>query len=586
MRSNDFELFKNIIWGVSQVCNLPIDHPFNEGIEDENDKTLLMIACEHKYSDDYLELLLAAGVSASLYNDMLEKYPIHCAAREKNEGALRSLLYYGADINALIYRSGRTALHICAEENFQEGVNTLLEYSEDIDVNIKDNKGEQTPLYISITKRNAGIVTKLLEHGADLSHECFHKSLREHLKIKIPDFDPDSVQVKVPAKKISDHDMNMWKLNTLIEKYAISLDDDEKGEHFEEFVSILSTMDPSNGDIFGPAKTSLLHKACSEALPEFVKVLLEQGFATAEEMTERSEMPLMLAAFRANIKLIKLLIHHGANIQNATRRGTTENMLHFLLGMQLFEDSERKECVMFLLQPPDDIIGKQITKGVKAMINQQDSYGNTALHYAGEFWDADVASKVLELGANIGIINHWNQPAFEHVSSKVLEEFFDDHCLKTNWNERGDKDQRGLLSKHLHQNEDLKIHFDYTPLLPCTKKNNKLDLEEGNSHDCLIISNENEDEDVLRLPESNTLLYLNKSPEHQHLLNHPLISSFIWFKLERLRRTFNLNFRMFSMFVFLLTWHIIKCFGSQNSCQNVSPLDNSISRQSSKNPFI
>ena len=81
-------------------------------------------------------------------------------------------------------------------------------------------------------------------------------------------------------------------------------------------------------------------------------------------------------------------------------------MLHFLLGMQLFEDSERKECVMFLLQPPDDIIGKQITKGVKAMINQQDSYGNTALHYAGEFWDADVASKVLELGANIGIINH------------------------------------------------------------------------------------------------------------------------------------------------------------------------------------
>ena len=230
--------------------DLPNDHPFNEVIEDENDKTLLMIACEKLYSSEYLSVLLNIGVSASLYNVELEKCPIHFASREKNEIALQLLLENGADCNALIYRSGRTALHICAEENFLEGIQVLLhsDYSEHIDVNIKDNKGGITPLYIAIKNKNEDMITVLLEYGADLSHVCFNKSLKEHLKAILPNYDSDAVQVKKQAKKASDHDVKMWQLNTLIERYSISVDENEKKDIYNEFQSILSTMDPTKGD--------------------------------------------------------------------------------------------------------------------------------------------------------------------------------------------------------------------------------------------------------------------------------------------------------------------------------------------------
>ena len=165
------------------------------------------------------------------------------------------------------------------------------------------------------------MIAILLEYGADLSHFCFNKSLREHLKAILPNYDPDAVRVKKEAKKASDHDVKMWQLSALIERYSISVDENEKKDIYNEFLSILSTMDPTKGDFFGPAKNSLLHKACYEALPNFANDLLRLGFASADEMTERSEMPcLMIAALRGNLQLMKLLIDHGASIQNAVRK--------------------------------------------------------------------------------------------------------------------------------------------------------------------------------------------------------------------------------------------------------------------------
>ena len=40
-----------------------------------------------------------------------------------------------------------------------------------------------------------------------------------------------------------------------------------------------------------------------------------------------------------------------------------------------------------------------------SLINKQDSLGNTALHYAGKFWDQDTVTKLLLKGANIACVN-------------------------------------------------------------------------------------------------------------------------------------------------------------------------------------
>ena len=41
------------------------------------------------------------------------------------------------------------------------------------------------------------------------------------------------------------------------------------------------------------------------------------------------------------------------------------------------------------------------------------------------------------------------------------------------------------------------------------------------------------------LPETESLWYMGQSKEHRHLLKHPVISSFLWFKWERMRPYFN-----------------------------------------------
>jgi hypothetical protein len=53
-----------------------------------------------------------------------------------------------------------------------------------------------------------------------------------------------------------------------------------------------------------------------------------------------------------------------------------------------------------------------------------------------------------------------------------------------------------------------------------------------------------------------------QSKEHRHLLKHPVITSFLWYKWQRIRRYFNRNLRFYILFVFCLTWYIFRQFGA------------------------
>ena len=46
---------------------------------------------------------------------------------------------------------------------------------------------------------------------------------------------------------------------------------------------------------------------------------------------------------------------------------------------------------------------------LKRVINLQDTMRNTALHYATQLWTQEVVRHVLELGANIGMRNEYDE---------------------------------------------------------------------------------------------------------------------------------------------------------------------------------
>ena len=66
----------------------------------------------------------------------------------------------------------------------------------------------------------------------------------------------------------------------------------------------------------------------------------------------------------------------------------------------------------------------------------------------------------------------------------------------------------------------------------------------------------------LALPETEPLWYMSQSKDHRHLLKHPVITSFLWYKWQRIRRYFNRNLRFFALFVYLLTWYIFQHCGN------------------------
>ena len=275
--------------------------------------------------------LLRIGVDADLLRIGYDRYPIHTAAYNNNSKAIDLLLKNGARVNSVTCSRGSSALHICVRENFTECVDVLLN-DKDLDVDIEDYKGGQTPLYIAASRKNVGLAKTLIEHGASLNHTIFRKTVLEHIHQKIPHFNPSLVKVIVPRKVFSDREIKFRSLSNLVGNAAmLEKNDSKKYEmYLEEFKSILLTLNKDQGDIFGYANASLLRETFVESLPDFAEALLIEGFAKPNEMDYAKTPPLLTAARSGNLKSIKLLLRHGAKIEAAVRRGFYENILHVL----------------------------------------------------------------------------------------------------------------------------------------------------------------------------------------------------------------------------------------------------------------
>ena len=75
---------------------------------------------------------------------------------------------------------------------------------------------------------------------------------------------------------------------------------------------------------------------------------------------------------------------------------------------------------------------------------------------------------------------------------------------------------------------------------------------------------EEDDQEQSALPETESLWYMGQSREHRHLLRHPVITSFLWFKWQRIRKYFNRNLRLYLLTVALITWYVFREYGGHS----------------------
>ena len=89
--------------------------------------------------------------------------------------------------------------------------------------------------------------------------------------------------------------------------------------------------------------------------------------------------------------------------------------------------------------------------------------------------------------------------------------------------------------------EDLPVHAQLqsaAAVSPYAVVANDVENQRLNSRGSAVDSAEK-----VALPETQSLWYMAQSKEHRHLLKHPVVTSFLHMKWDRIRRHFNFNLR-------------------------------------------
>jgi len=503
-------------------------------------KTLLHIALDLE-NTEAVKILLSGGAKADNFNTTLKLTAVHVAAMKGNHEALSILIRSGGPKSLDVKdRSGRTALHLAAlgcgkenQEKFLQCVKILIERGAGL--NITDNKGGQTPLYIAAAGNCFNAVKLLMDSGADASIPCQGVSTKQLIRDKFNKQQVESLDLDNPS--IISGDMLRQTLFNMVDKAELDGPADIKWR------SMLAKAKPYDLNVDNGKMT--LSQLCAErGLHTYLEQLLHNGADPNSYTIYRSSPPVLLAAAAGHSEVIRVMVEHN--------QANTNNNAALKIDFTVLDDEFRQTVLHQIIRKPRLNLGLSENSAAvnyesclhtildsnqtdfASIINKQDILGNTPLHYATQFWGQETVTKLLLLGANIGLRNNLGEAPISNILPDTMESYLDNHCLKSEGNPT---------------NEDFKITFHYDFLAPPRENDGKLiqlhDTEQGTCQEAKSPQ-----------PETDVLWYMAKSKDHRHLLKHPVITSFLSLKWSRISSHYNSNMLFFTILVGTLTAYI------------------------------
>ena len=548
LQSRDLRLFTDIVnTAEDDTFPLPAEHWINQDLESRNGNTLLLEAID-LHLHDYVDTLLRAGARADLYSQELGLAPIHAAVKTSDLQSLRLLLASlnnKAEVNQAD-KVGRTALHH-AVENKDVDIITFLLTVREVEVDARDRKGNQTPLYLAVKNKSPQIIEMLIENGASLENICFGKTIHQHILEKLPGFDLSSIKVKRAPVVRQDSSSVLGRLAEILDtaSHKKSKGHGVSEEYLAEFKSLTIQCDSKSLNTFRSSGFTLLQKCGSGNLDDFAEVLLSEG-VDPNFCPDESSPPVHLAAYRGNAEVLDVLKQHRADF-TVVRQSTEETLLHrVLIKDDMASEESLFKCLEIILSQDDEGFKRHVDK----IINKKDLLGNTALHYATQKWPQQVVRMLLERGANVGIRNQWGEVPINKIACSTMETFLDEFCLQ---------------SRNDVNHEDFEVTFRYHFLAPPVEALPE-EVQGPFADDVDPADKLSEKYGARRfaLPETESLWYMGQSKDHRHLLKHPVITSFLWCKWTRIRRFVNRNMRLYMFFVMILTWFIFENYGGRS----------------------
>ncbi|XP_023324174.1 transient receptor potential cation channel protein painless [Eurytemora carolleeae] len=547
LKGNDLQAFTDIL-NTKDV---------EEGVRDQvswiyspikSEKSLNLVElCVEEDNLEFIRTLVRLGVHSHLLNTITGYAPLHRAVLLGKHEIVKLFIDNSRtefDVNS---RSGRlkrgyTALHLVADnptDNHLQCLDILLG-CEGIDVNCLDCSSTVSPLYLAAKKKNESAVRKLIENGAafDIKVGRTSKTVEDFIKENLPQLQLRTIRVKKPRQR---EDNVKERMITIVSN--VSPDSLNLHQLFLEFRHLsLSVHDASRGF------EDLVEKCCRKGLHDFAQVLFNKNADPNRFGSGSLSCPILDAAERSDYRLAQVLVRAGAEMSQVKER-TEETVLHCLLKNYNKDIEEDFSRFLEILFNKDDI---KIRRSIDLVLNRKDLTGVTPLHYATEKCSQNVVRALLRRGANIGIKNMWGEIPISRICPRLLEEFLDQDCIIGD-GEVHDKEFSLTFKYSFLAPDPQSLPEPYRPPLELDEALQPLNQEVNKIND--------NKERKTALPETESLWYMGQSKQHRHLLKHPVITSFLWFKWERMRPYFNRNLRLYLLYVFILTWFIFEQFG-------------------------
>lgn len=285
---------------------------------------------------------------------------------------------------------------------------------------------------------------------------------------------------------------------------------------------------------------------------------------------EADETLLIVAAKRDFVISVERMIRLGANVNCRIRRNLSpidvacrfghHKVLELLLKSPKIDLSTAESILSTVVKK----VGEEQTnhcdfnKCLELLINHSgididrtDLFKNAPLHYAVRSGNQSLILKLLKNGAYIGTKNKFDRLPISDINPKVLEAHFDS-CIKTNGLRCGE--------------ENFEIIFDYTNFVPDCYKREQSRAASGLKKD--PVEYRNEMAPIEHIAEANDL---------KHLLSHPLITSFLFLKWQRLAIVFYINFFLYSIFCVNMLLYILFCYRQETTSRSLEMFVYSVS---------
>ena len=333
-------------------------------------QTALMMAARGGHVDA-VNVLLSRGADVKAREQVLGETPLIWAAAENHPGVIKALVGRGADVN------GRSNPLTFPREEYGDGKSARLTVLP---------KGNWVPLMYAARQNATGAVKALAESGANLDATDPDNMTALNVAIINANYDAAALLLDLGADPNIGDVTGMTPLYAAVELNTFA---DTPGR---------PTPEPSGAlDAVGIVKALLEHGANANAIlnaPILVRVH-DRGDGTLGA----GATPLMRAAKKGDVEMMRTLLAHGANPKLRTKAGTETLMFASGLGgagrFTAFEDKQATEA--------DFIEAATLCLERGADINAINENGQTALHLAVTVRSESFIAFLIERGARVDI---------------------------------------------------------------------------------------------------------------------------------------------------------------------------------------